>query len=236
MARAPNVRLYPLAKLPQGERETIIARAKAGENVSARVGAIASSTDPAPRALEETRHDAETMAGAAADLSAARQAAEMVARGLRATARNASDLVKYLDKIGPDNLSKFVGALREEAMSEGRFVLFGRREPEVDRQEIVDDMNRQLQDYENLKTFPSTLQVALENRVWEGRRNFADWKIMQACSFHDFIHKPYPQGIGTTDAIIENLIQHDQRVVSLWNAERGIAPPAKHGAPAKYPA
>lgn len=96
-------------------------------------------------------------------------------------------------------------------------LLFGAtRTPEVIRQEIVDDLKRLLDDREHLSTFPAMLSIALEQRVWESARISPNGAQIAPSSLHDFIHKPYPFGIGANYEIVENLIRGHADVLAQW--------------------
>lgn len=96
-------------------------------------------------------------------------------------------------------------------------LLFGAtRTPEVIRQEIVDDLKRLLDDREHLSTFPAMLSIALEQRVWESARISPNGAQIAPSSLHDFIHKPYPFGIGANYEIVENLIRSHADVLAQW--------------------
>ena len=95
-------------------------------------------------------------------------------------------------------------------------VSFSSRDPAVSKQEIVDTLNRLIGEHDGLKFFATNFLIALEQRVWEGERRFVDGTVIPPCSFHDFIHKKYPYGIGADYETVENLIRDRADVLALW--------------------
>lgn len=93
---------------------------------------------------------------------------------------------------------------------------FGVRDDAASRQEIVNTLNRLIQDHDELKIFPSNLKLALEERVWEKERRSASGKIIPPTSLHEFIHERYPVGISATYELVENLIRGRADVLAVW--------------------
>lgn len=95
-------------------------------------------------------------------------------------------------------------------------VSFSSRDPAVSKQEIVDTLNRLITEHDGLQYFPTNMQIALEQRVWEGERKFVDGTVIPPLTFHDFIHRKYPYGIGANYEIVENMIRDRADVLALW--------------------
>jgi len=69
---------------------------------------------------------------------------------------------------------------------------------------------------DGLRNFPIFLAECFELRVWERERIFAGGTRQEPVSFHDFIHKPYPVGLGSSFEVIEKLIAGDAGLVTAW--------------------
>lgn len=95
-------------------------------------------------------------------------------------------------------------------------VSFSSRDPAISKQEIVDTLNRLITEHDGLQHFPTNLMIALEQRVWETERKFVDGTVIPPLSFHDFIHRKYPYGIGATYEVVEDMIRSRADVLAAW--------------------
>jgi uncharacterized ParB-like nuclease family protein len=90
------------------------------------------------------------------------------------------------------------------------------------QQETVDDAYRLLGTRNHgVGCFPTFLLLCLERRVWESEREDASGKPVSPCSFHDFIHAPYPDGLASSYAAIEPIIASEPKLVTLWQEVSG---------------
>lgn len=95
-------------------------------------------------------------------------------------------------------------------------VSFSSRDPAISKQEIVDTLNRLIGEHDGLKYFATNFMIALEQRVWESERRFVDGTVIPPLSFHEFIHRKYPFGIGADYETIEGLIRDRVDVLAVW--------------------
>lgn len=74
-----------------------------------------------------------------------------------------------------------------------------------------------------LQNFPVFLEECLEKRVWESPRTLGSGRQVEPTSFHDFIHQPFPVGLGTTYEAVESVIADKPSLAASWRKLTGRA-------------
>jgi hypothetical protein len=70
------------------------------------------------------------------------------------------------------------------------------------------------------------LKEAFEREAWKHERLFAGGMTRQPpISFHDYVHAPYPVGLGYDYAMIRGFIERDVELLKLYEAEQQPAAP-----------
>lgn len=88
------------------------------------------------------------------------------------------------------------------------------------RQDIVNSAyNALTHGTEGIKNFPVFLAECFEQAVWKHERIFSGGSRCNPISFHEFIHAPYPTGLGASYGMIRSLIAEDINMLALWDAE-----------------
>lgn len=72
-----------------------------------------------------------------------------------------------------------------------------------------------------IENFPVFLEECFENRIWEKARTLAAGGKIEPISFHDFVHMPYPVGLGATYAKIEAVIVGNEKLAAMWKGVAG---------------
>lgn len=72
-----------------------------------------------------------------------------------------------------------------------------------------------------LQNFPVFLEECLEKRVWEQHRTLGSGRSVEPTSFYDFVHQPFPVGLGTTYEAIEAIIAGRDALCTQWEKLSG---------------
>lgn len=94
----------------------------------------------------------------------------------------------------------------------------------ADRQGLVDDLYHYVKSQDGLKYFPGNFRIAHDERIWETERVFHSGSIIPPCSYYDFIHKPYADGIGASYELVEKLIAGDRDTMLLHEQAKARKP------------
>jgi hypothetical protein len=90
------------------------------------------------------------------------------------------------------------------------------------RQDIIHSLHEALRGaVTGLKTIPAFVREALTERVWEKDRVFAGGSRQGPLSFHDFVHKTYPVGLGSTYDDVQRFLGDDGEALRLWDEASG---------------
>ena len=104
------------------------------------------------------------------------------------------------------------------------------QEEAVLRQDAVDAAYRALtHGVDGIRNFPIFLTEIFERRAWERERIFSGGTRQGPVPFRDFVHNPYPVGLGATFDAIEKLIRGDVKLVALWTDVTKRKPGAPEG-------
>jgi hypothetical protein len=86
------------------------------------------------------------------------------------------------------------------------------------RQDIVHSLHEALNGaVSGLRNIPIFVREAFEAKVWQQERIFAGGTRQKLVSFHDFVHKPYPVGLGADYATVRRFLVEDAATLSLWD-------------------
>ena len=91
----------------------------------------------------------------------------------------------------------------------------------ANRQGLVDDLYHYVKSQDGLKYFPGNFRIAHDERIWETERVFHSGSIIPPCSYYDFIHKPYAEGIGASYELVERLIAGDAEAMLMHEKAKG---------------
>lgn len=101
---------------------------------------------------------------------------------------------------------------------------FDRRETAEDRdarvrQDVVHSLREALENAgSGLRNVPVFLKEAFEHQVWRHERIFSGGTRQQPIGFHDFVHAPYPVGLGANYDVIRGFIQQDTQLLGMFDA------------------
>lgn len=99
------------------------------------------------------------------------------------------------------------------------------------RQNIVNSAHTALTNgAEGLKNFPLFLAECFEQGVWKHERILSGGSRCNPMSFQEFIHAPYPTGLGASYDVIRPLITADKKLLEAWDRETQRAPGNPTGA------
>jgi hypothetical protein len=87
------------------------------------------------------------------------------------------------------------------------------------RQDLTDSLYRALRGAEEGKlNIPSFVQLCFKHRVWAEERILAGGTVCPPTSFHEWVHAPYPTGLGFDYATVRQYLVHDNETLALWDA------------------
>jgi hypothetical protein len=108
-------------------------------------------------------------------------------------------------------------------------VKFGRSDPLDERQELLSSVHDMLGGRDQLAMFPANFKLILEERLWEHERRSPNGRIIPPMSLHALIYEHYPDGLGATFDIVENIIRDHAEVLKLWTLAVGRPAGAPQG-------
>jgi hypothetical protein len=83
-------------------------------------------------------------------------------------------------------------------------------------QDLLSSVHSMLGGRDQLAMFPINFKLVLERRVWEHERRTANGRTIPPMSIYDLVHLHYPDGLGATFDIVENIIRDHPDVMALW--------------------
>lgn len=97
-----------------------------------------------------------------------------------------------------------------------------RRSPDEEagrlRQDAVDSLHRALGGaVDGLRNIPIFLKECFEREVWKHERIFAGGSRQDQISFHEFVHAPYPVGLGATYDTMRGFIAQDVELLAMFD-------------------
>jgi hypothetical protein len=96
------------------------------------------------------------------------------------------------------------------------------------RQQAVDSLHRALSGaMDGLRHIPVFLKECFEREVWKHERVFAGGSRQDQISFHEFVHAPYPVGIGASYDTIRGFIAQDVELLAMFDeaSQRTVGKP-----------
>jgi hypothetical protein len=80
---------------------------------------------------------------------------------------------------------------------------------------------------DGLRNVPVFLRSCMEREVWKHERVFAGGKRQEPISFHEFVCRPYPLGLGASDDVIRGFITQDVELLARYDeaSRRPSGPP-----------
>lgn len=97
-----------------------------------------------------------------------------------------------------------------------------RRSPEEEagrlRQDAVDSLHRALSGaIDGLRNIPVFLKECFEREAWKYERVFAGGSRQAPIPFHEFVHAPYPVGLGATYETLRGFIGQDVELLAMFD-------------------
>jgi hypothetical protein len=83
-------------------------------------------------------------------------------------------------------------------------------------QDLLSSVHSMLGGRDQLAMFPINFKLVLERRVWEHERRTANGRIIPPMSIYDLVHLHFPDGLGATFDIVENIIRDHPDIMALW--------------------